>query len=403
MKHYLLLFAALLPAFAKAQSNYKPGYIVTLKGDTVKGYIDYREWDKNPWQVYFRDNAGTINTISILNAKAFAVSGLEYYENHIVKVSQDEIDVNKLSAQPDTSKRVDTVFLRVITKGKFLTLYSYQDAMKLRYYLLQQGNARPRELEFHAYYNPDVSASVRYVNRYRVQLQFAAQQAGAASREIEQLIQRAGYNGDITNVVSKINGSSSLPAGSRKANGLRWFAGAAILDNTLKTEDVIAAPPSHSILPKISGGIDFLPNKNVQQLILRGELSLTAGHYSFANPSAYPPFKGAFDQYTLSVNPQFLFNFYNTDNLKLFIDGGISFNISQYSNYYIGFTDIKYNNYPPLAKLWVSIPLKFGVAINRKVEVYAGYTPLTNLTTVSDFPVTLTTYQAGINYLFGAR
>ena len=31
-----------------AQKNFIEGYIITLKKDTVKGTIDYREWNLNP-------------------------------------------------------------------------------------------------------------------------------------------------------------------------------------------------------------------------------------------------------------------------------------------------------------------------------------------------------------------
>jgi hypothetical protein len=39
----VLLAVILLPAFSYAQSNYKPGYVVNLKGDTLRGFIDCRE------------------------------------------------------------------------------------------------------------------------------------------------------------------------------------------------------------------------------------------------------------------------------------------------------------------------------------------------------------------------
>jgi len=46
MKHLvkLLLIFILLPFISTAQTNYKPGYVVTLTGDTLHGFIDYKEW-----------------------------------------------------------------------------------------------------------------------------------------------------------------------------------------------------------------------------------------------------------------------------------------------------------------------------------------------------------------------
>jgi len=56
MKYFYLplLLLLLFPFFASAQSNYKPGYVVTLPDDTIHGFIDYKEWDKNPEKISFK-------------------------------------------------------------------------------------------------------------------------------------------------------------------------------------------------------------------------------------------------------------------------------------------------------------------------------------------------------------
>ncbi|MGZ3814058.1 MAG: hypothetical protein ACXVJN_20060, partial [Mucilaginibacter sp.] len=65
----------LLPLISVAQSNYKPGYVVTLKGDTIHGFINYREWNKNPRQIAFKNdiNGRKGEEFTIKNAKAFAI------------------------------------------------------------------------------------------------------------------------------------------------------------------------------------------------------------------------------------------------------------------------------------------------------------------------------------------
>ncbi|MGZ3767162.1 MAG: hypothetical protein ACXVA2_21040, partial [Mucilaginibacter sp.] len=109
----------LLPLISVAQSNYKPGYVVTLKGDTIHGFIDYREWDKNPVQVVFKTklNESKNESFTVQNAKAFAITRLEYYERQVVSVSQDPIDITTIGTKIDTSSKNDTVFLKVINKG----------------------------------------------------------------------------------------------------------------------------------------------------------------------------------------------------------------------------------------------------------------------------------------------
>src|SRR6201999_1234299 len=92
-----LTFIFLLLIGANAQSNYKPGYIIDLKGDTIKGYINYHEWDENPGMVSFKNTTGNVQEYNPQTCGSFAVTGFEYYEKHIVKVSRDTVDVTKLS------------------------------------------------------------------------------------------------------------------------------------------------------------------------------------------------------------------------------------------------------------------------------------------------------------------
>src|SRR6185503_16599019 len=154
--------AMLLPFFSFAQSNFKPGYVVDLKGDTLKGNIDYREWEKNPRQISFKNNAGTIAIYTPQNSKAFAVNGLEYYEQHAVKISLDKIDPTIAGGVVDTSYRIDTVFLKAITLGRYLSLYRYDDDIKPRFYALSHGDAVATELSFHIYV--DANSVVHDVN-----------------------------------------------------------------------------------------------------------------------------------------------------------------------------------------------------------------------------------------------
>ena len=69
----LTLFLLAVPMALLAQSNYKPGYVVTSKGDTVKGLVDYQEWDANPETISFKKTIDAqsvkygVNDISFFN------------------------------------------------------------------------------------------------------------------------------------------------------------------------------------------------------------------------------------------------------------------------------------------------------------------------------------------------
>src|SRR3978361_563738 len=119
MKYFYkaLFIAFLLPVFSFAQSNYKPGYVITLKGDTIRGVIDYREWSSNPVSIDFKtsvtDKARKYDGKEI---RYFNIGGLESYQRYSGPISMDPTDKDHLSSTKDTSQREATVFFKVVQK-----------------------------------------------------------------------------------------------------------------------------------------------------------------------------------------------------------------------------------------------------------------------------------------------
>jgi hypothetical protein len=121
-----LLVLSFLPLITFAQSNYKPGYVVTLKGDTLRGFIDYREWNTNPTSINFKAAIADIKsrTFTPEDVSFFDINGMETYRRYAGPISMDATDKDHLSASLDTSFRQETVFFRVLQKGNNLALYS---------------------------------------------------------------------------------------------------------------------------------------------------------------------------------------------------------------------------------------------------------------------------------------
>ncbi len=51
----LLLLSTLM---LSGQQNFLPGYIVSNNEDTIKGWIDYKDWEKNPDAIKFKQDNG---------------------------------------------------------------------------------------------------------------------------------------------------------------------------------------------------------------------------------------------------------------------------------------------------------------------------------------------------------
>ncbi len=114
--------------------------------------------------------------------------------------------------------------------------------------------------------------------------------------------------------------------------------------------------------------------------------------------------------YNTAFTPQFVYNFYNDEQFKAFIDIGISINLASYNHYqftttYDSFPTRTINDYPDLEKKFMTVPIKAGIAVKRKLELYASYVPSTSITGLSGtaFRSNITSYQAGVNYLFGGK
>jgi len=423
--YYALLAFILLPFFSIAQSNYKPGLVVNLKGDTIRGFIDYKEWDNNPGDITFKAslNGNKPETYSTKNAVAFTINGLEQYQRFILPISTDPMEISKLATNLDTTTVIDTVFLKVNTKGRHITLFRYTDNIKPRFFLLEAGEPQPKELIYHAYYNADQSSSVQYVRRYRNQLEYLAQKYAVSTDRLDKEILASGYDeAELTKIVQTINGGPSQQSSAQGLSGSRWFAGIGVnyssLELTTSGGNSFAAATvdkSNSVFPKITAGIDLFLNKDVQTLILRAELSVTANSYSFSNndDNGVPPSTSSlkFTQYNSSITPQFIYNVYNKQELKVFIGAGAAFNFAAYNQYqYITKYNLRYGGsvsdyiqpgYPAFDKFWLSFPIRAGITLNNKIEINVCYIPSSSILADNVFRGSVSSYGAGINYLFG--
>ena len=102
----LLLLFLFAPLFSSAQGNYQPGLIVNLQGDTIRGSIDYSEWQNNPERISFEANgADAVQKLSAGEIKFFsvAIGHLAKFVAYDGPISTDVTDINHLSVGRDSS------------------------------------------------------------------------------------------------------------------------------------------------------------------------------------------------------------------------------------------------------------------------------------------------------------
>ena len=213
IKAYRLILPFLLvPFLLSAQSSFKPGLVVTLKGDTLHGIINYSDWQNNPSGISFKSSSNNSTTRFTANdITYFSVSAgyLAEYRRYAGPLSMNNININYLPVGRDTSFRTDTVFLKVVQKGKNLVLYSYSDNFKTRFFIAANLNEQPSELIYGIYYNSLESTPERtvYENTWQKQLYQLGEKLNIMTEAFKTSIERAQFReDDILRITSKLNG-----------------------------------------------------------------------------------------------------------------------------------------------------------------------------------------------------
>jgi hypothetical protein len=114
---------------ALAQSNFEEALIITISGDTLTGLIDNRDWRKNPKLISYKNSENAVTRYSPLDIKGFYLTNTkEWYMSAVIELSKNslkESDVIKNINQ--RGYQVDTVFLRLIVKGRVSLYYSFDE------------------------------------------------------------------------------------------------------------------------------------------------------------------------------------------------------------------------------------------------------------------------------------
>ena len=412
-----IAFVLIAPFISIAQTNYKPGYVVNFKNDTLKGYIDYKEWKSNPEDFNFKKSPDdqAVVKFSVANAQAFGVTGFEYYQKATVNISTGNVEVGGLHREIDSSYRTGTVFLKIITSGANLSLFYFTDKIKTRYYVEDKSDLTFAELGYFVFLDREDNRSIQTVNAFRSQLTVFAVQYKPNNDNLIRQIQNSGYNEiELRNIVKLINGGEGAGYAHEKLSGTRFFLGAGVKGNNLSFKTINNTPfpngtNQSSTFPVVSGGVDLILNKNTQKVIFRLEASVTQNKYSFLYSTPTDLQRSAsldFKQFNVVLAPQVIYNFYSGANLKAYLGAGVGVNYSGYNSYaytinYFDGTTSTAAGYPQFDKIWLSFPIRAGVQIGHNVEVYAIYWIPQPIVTAGDYSAHITSYQAGINFLFG--
>lgn len=136
---FLLSFALLFQQQTTAQTNIKPGYIVTTGGDTLNGFIVTKNWEYNPVSVEFRNEKSTAGTLYSYNEIKEFKTEKEWYISTTFEVEVSPRLDNTINYDSAYKIQNDTGFLQVLQKGEKSLYYYRKRNSEVNLYIEKDG------------------------------------------------------------------------------------------------------------------------------------------------------------------------------------------------------------------------------------------------------------------------
>jgi hypothetical protein len=391
-----------MPFFAISQSNYKKGFLVTDNGDPLNGFINYREWTRNPQKVTFSRRGEDVDarTFSANETKSFAVEGYESYASFTVSISTAEITFGRLSEVADPNTITKRIFLKELLKGDRVNLYSYTDEIKQRFYLLSNNQTTPAELIYRKTLKDQTEEVTQAL--FKEQLLKLAIEYGTFTADLDRYIQTADFSANtIKKIVSKINtrNETSFTNAIDKKRKSNFFVSVGVHNSLMNYSGESKATldgvndmggnkykkvNTQSILPRLAAGMDFYINPAVRKFVIRTELAVTSlkssvnSYYKYNNYSSEEiRYTYRFSALNIAFSPQVVYNLYNTAKFKYYLGAGAAFNYMHVKDNSIegtrysqtGNTTETQNDYFILKEFYLSPIVRTGAQINQKLDL----------------------------------
>lgn len=420
-RKYILVFIVLQISccISYSQDSYQKGFYVDTKGDTVRGFILEKEWDKNPLEFTFKKQLDQIEGQKIRSSEAssFSVDDGAIFQSHFVAISMNDVNLNRTSPlKPDA--KIDTVFLKMLGNGNYLSLYYHKDGLKERFFIKEINESTPQELIYEIEKLPNGNKRLR--ETYKQQLYTMAAKAGKLTPEFERKLKQAPYGiKSLTGIVNIINGNTDKIAnsssGGRSQLAINFYGGAgiSITDLIYKGGSEWIKSNETSYNPYFLLGMKFSPHVRAGRFAFCTEVSInTASFKTVANNSiSYVPQQivSTFNQSNTGLTLVVDYNLIKTEKIKYYVGAGIRGNLTTYSNNLTTVTET-YPTYINTAtvsdffnlKNYISFSLRTGLHFSKRMESVVEYNSGLSYLGNSDglWTITMVGVRLGLNYHF---
>lgn len=421
IKYTVLLVALFVSLRSSAQHNFNEGFIVTDKNDTVRGFIDYKEWDRSPASFnYAVDKYGSSSKVyKASEVKFLEVSGMDYFETHQVSISQGKVaPLERLNKTADTEIKNDIVLLRLLSRGNTMNLYSFKDDIKTRYYVKESGTDTLIELIYKRYLSTSNDGKIVTDESYKHQLiEIANRKHITNATELIKMLNKTEYKlKDLMRIQRYINAVSFVSLLPKSKDAAQFYLGLGIGASTAKysggRELSSDANSKLSVLPTASVGVNFYINPNVRKTIVRLDLTFLPSKQKITKVTGIDNgyVKHEFGRYSIVLSPQIIVNLYNKEYFKFNIGVGVSgsYSINTNSIYEAKYTahsgiggKFDYSEKIDLQHLGLTIPIRTGILLGNKLDIYAQFNlPAISISAYHFYEIQIMSGQLGINFLF---
>ena len=380
IQNFLLSITLFTSSVSMGQSLYKPGFVVNNNGDTIQGWIEYLQWERNPDIIHFRNLASDDkpNSYTVNDLNYFEITGLDRYVKAVVMKDTRPVEINRLPMLVEDTLLRDTVFLRVLLEAP-LSLYELYDSKP--HYYIKNKEEDFEELQYKVYL---VDSDTRVLRSYifRGQLEQLLIAAGKSDVSVPRLRTAEYREREILNLVKKLNeilynSSYSYVAPKPKLRA-SFFAGAGLAFSKIKytgeADNLSNLDYSSSTQPLFSAGVDIPIGRNLQQLVFRAELSWYSLKYKgFGHRDVSDSVTYNLKASNLSPSLSLLYNFVNRDKNKLYLGVGVAYNLTTYPENSLTlktpYNMLEFSPHLDLEKGWLSFNARAGYILNRKFEL----------------------------------
>lgn len=328
---FLLLLGMFSVNTSYCQKNLEPAYLITLKGDTLNGFIHNRNKEKNPKSVVFRKEIGGQDiSYKPTEIKKFKILD-EVYESAIVTIDDSPIKDDELTFSKEFQPRVDTIFLRTLFEGE-KSLFYYLDEKRREHFFIRQGSDFERLVYKKFLVHVDGHKNIKTNKSFIGQLSLYFQNCPSIQPKISQLQY---YSRDLINVFQHYYSctESNLDFQQKNEKILTEFGGIAGLTSTKlrfyssKYEYLVNEDFPESIDLAAGFSLDIILPRNHRKWSIYNELlynSYTAkGEYEVSSDYLITRTETTLEYSYIRLNNLLRFK-YPVQNMFMFLNAGVS-------------------------------------------------------------------------------